>query len=105
PHPVYLICLRSRNPGSCAVAVRPFSWKLTENCTGSWLGHATSTRKVTLSQAVPSGGRTVAPAALTAPTSPDGTPTKTIVPPPAACQDGDRAPQGAHCCETGRSPA
>ena len=24
--------------------------------------------------------------------------------PPSACQGGEMAPQGAHCCETGRSP-
>ena len=26
------------------------------------------------------------------------------MPPSGACQDGERAPQGAHCCETRRSP-
>ena len=59
-HPVYGTCPRSENPGSCAVPARPFSWKLTLNNTGSGLGQATSTRKVTLSQAEPYGGRTTA---------------------------------------------
>src|SRR6202012_4291019 len=85
------------------------------NCTGSGLGHDTSTWKVTLNQAVPPGGTTSSPCSASPslvapggmPGAPDWAPALMIVTvpsPPAISQDGEMASQGDHCCESARSP-